>query len=110
MALTNNNLNLQMASGSFLRNKLYNSNSAISQQQYLNILLSKPSPTKTSPKKLRRSKRVRNKEKATNIQINMDDTEDVWICKCCGQLDINQTKSNCTVVTVPSLTHNQIQI
>ncbi len=99
MALTNNNLNLQMATGSFLGNKLYNSNTGISQQQYLNILLSKPSPTKTSPKKLR----WRNKEKATNIQINMDNTEDVWMCKCCGHLDINQTKSNCTRCKSPQI-------
>ncbi len=44
-----------MTTDSFLGNKLYNNNTAISKQ----------SPTKPSPKKLHRSKRVRNKQKAT---------------------------------------------
>ncbi len=56
-----------MVTGSFLGNTLFNSNTAISQEQHLNILLSKCSPTEPSPKKLRKSIRVRNKQKATNI-------------------------------------------
>ncbi len=136
MALTNINLNLPMPPGSFLGNKLYSSNTAISQQQFLKLLSnpsstksstpsptkpSKPSSTKPSPKKLRRSRRIQNKQKATNSQSNMDINEDSWMCKCCGQLDnyndtldcnmkvdwedvhINQTESNCTRCKSPQI-------
>eukprot|EP01084_Bolivina_argentea_P034742 64341_1 len=102
MALTNNHLNLQMTAGSFLRNKLYNSNTVISQEQCLNILSSQRCPTKPTPK-LRRSTRLQNKQKPINIQINMNENKDVWMCKCCGELDINQTKTNCTRCNSPQI-------
>ncbi len=96
MAITNNHFNLQMGIDPFLRNIKYNSNTAVSQKQYLKMLASPNCLIKTPTKMQRRSKRLKKKAKVTNIQINMDQNQNTWMCKCCCQFDIEDIKLKCS--------------
>ncbi len=75
---SDNGCNLRIDSGSLLTNApLCNNNNPMSQKAFLNII----------PKK-RRS--IRRKKSHINPKVVL------WECKCCGQADIENTKTNCT--------------
>ncbi len=38
---------------------------------------------------------MENKQTITKSKVNKDN-QDVWLCKCCDQLDIKQIELNCT--------------
>eukprot|EP01084_Bolivina_argentea_P030239 56067_1 len=78
----------------FLNDPISKIISPLSQNQY--FITSTKLPSNGTTKSLRRSKRMKNRDALTNININISQNIQTWNCKCCGQPDIQDTKFECT--------------